>query len=233
MPNVTGTWVVFDLDGTLVDSRPEITVAMKHAWRTVVDDVAFPDDRFRIGPPLADTIAALAPHLELEKREAIAAAFRTSYDASDFSATPPYPGIADVVDALQARGTKLAVATNKRRGPTLAILDRWFPGRFAHVACVDGVFPDDGTRPDANGGPAYMIKAAMLGWLARQAQASIVMIGDTATDIAAARTAGSAVVAVTWGYEDEASLATAAPDKLVRDAAGLFAALERLALENS
>lgn len=227
-----GSLVAFDLDGTLVDSRPEITVAIELAWRAVIgDEVTFPRDRFRIGPPLADTIAVLAPDLDEPKRSAIAARFRSHYDASDFSATPPYPGIEELVHTLGARQARLGVATNKRRDPTLAILARWFPARFPHVACVDGVFPDDGTRPNENVGLPHLIKAEMMRWLDRQGEKprATILVGDTTGDIAAARAAGARVVAVTWGYEEETALAAARPDELVREVAELLPALERLA----
>jgi phosphoglycolate phosphatase len=210
--------IVFDLDGTLVDSAPEIRAALEHAWEVVVGrEVPFPQERFRIGPPLLDTIAAFAPRLEPAQRDAIAAAFRVRYDASDFSGTRPYPGVLEVLEALAARGASLAVATNKRRAPTLAILERWFAGRFPRVACLDGVSPEDGTVPGD--------KASMLRWLTAGAAAGAVLVGDTPGDVSAARAVGARAVAVTWGYEDAGTLAATRPDHLVHDAASLLEAL--------
>jgi phosphoglycolate phosphatase len=213
--------IVFDLDGTLVDSARDIVAAMEHAWSAVVTGTEFPRDRFRIGPPLAETIASLAPALDQEGRSAMAAAFREHYDASDFSQTLPYSGIREAIAALAARGERLCIATNKRRIPTLAIVERWFPDRFERVACIDGVWPDDGTSPGA--------KTAMLGWLGRHAGPglhSAVMVGDTLGDVAAARAVGVRSIAVTWGYEDASSLAAAGPDELVHDVRSLLAALD-------
>src|SRR4051794_36134167 len=120
--------VVFDLDGTLVDSRPEIASTMEDAWRDVLPGRAFPRERLRIGPRLDDTIAELGPDLDPGLRGSIAGEFRRRYDASDFSRTVPYAGIAGVLQALVSRGLACSVATNKRRTPTLAILSRWFSG---------------------------------------------------------------------------------------------------------
>lgn len=203
--------VIFDLDGTLVDSADEIREAMSHAWRTVVGDRPFPADRIRLGPPLAEMIAALDPSIAPREQRAMFDAFRARYDASDFSRTLPYPGIDRVLDAAG----RCRLATNKRLSPTLAIVGRWFPTRFDRIACSDGVRPEDGTRPAT--------KAEMFAWLAADEPA--VVVGDTAGDVAAARKAGMRVVAVTWGYGDVAELAAARPDATVDGVEALIAAL--------
>src|SRR5437667_6899493 len=173
--------VIFDLDGTLVDSAPEIADALQRAWSEALPDARFPNEKMRIGPTLEETIALLDPALGQGEREAVSAAFKRRYDASDFSLTTPYSGIDGVLDALASRGVPCGLATNKRRVPTLAIAERWFPDRFRRIACTDGVWPDDGTRPRT--------KPAMVEWLARGARPGVVMVGDTASDVAAAREA--------------------------------------------
>lgn len=211
--------IVFDLDGTLVDSSGEIVAAMDQAWVAVVGDQPFPRERLAIGPPLSDMISRLGPTLTSEQRDRIGAAFRARYDTSDFSATRPYEGIVEAVGTLAAQGHRLCIATNKRRTPTLAILARWFPGRFERVACPDGVWPEDDTVPAT--------KERMLVWLrAVSGGCSLTMVGDTTGDIRAARAAGARSIAVTWGYENSAALATARPDSLVDDVASLCLALQ-------
>jgi phosphoglycolate phosphatase len=209
--------IVFDLDGTLVDSAPEIVAAMEASWHEVVGG-PFPTAAFRIGPPLLAIVRALGPELDAAQQERIAAAFRARYDASDFDRTVPYAGVREALEELAGRGERLAVATNKRWAPTRLILARRFPGRFPHVACVDGVSPDDGTRPGD--------KPAMLRWLMRALPAErVILVGDTSGDVAAARAVGARAVAVTWGYEASASLSAARPDALVHDVPSLLAAL--------
>jgi phosphoglycolate phosphatase len=216
---MTRVLIVFDLDGTLVDSKPEILAAMRRAWSDVLGP-SEPFPAFRIGPPLDPMVAAAAPSLPAERRAEVISAFRSHYDGSDWSATQPYPGILELLERLGAGGEELAVATNKRRGPALGVLNRWFPGRFRLVACSDGVSPDDGTVPGS--------KAATLAWLLRrtgaEARASV-LVGDTVADIEAARTAGMRSVAVLWGYEGEPELLLAKPDAVAADAETLARAL--------
>ena len=120
-----------------------------------------------------------------------------------------------LLDSLASRGVPCCVATNKRLLPTLAIVRRWFPSRFARIACSDGVFPDDGTKPAS--------KRAMIQWLSAGGRA--VMVGDMPADVEAARAAGLPSVAVTWGYGDPRALTAARPDAIV-DAAEALAGLD-------
>lgn len=200
--------IVFDLDGTLVDSAPEIVSAMEHAWGTL-EKAPFPRDRFRIGPPLMDIMKDLGAR----DPAAVATAFRARYDASDFSGSPPFAGIVDLVAELQRRAP-IAVATNKRSAPTHKILARWFPDRFARVATIDLIDAEPGTYS----------KADMLRKLG-----AAVLVGDTVGDIRSAREAGVRVVAVTWGYDPRETLEKAGPDEVVSDPIRLLETLNRTA----
>jgi phosphoglycolate phosphatase len=198
--------IVFDLDGTLVDSASEIVDAMEYAWLQH-ETAPFPRARFRIGPPLMEIIHDLGA----AKPEVLAAAFRARYDASDFSASKPFPGILDVLDRLARSSRRVAVATNKRWAPTEKLLARWFAGRFARVACSDAL----------DGVPGKYAKAAMV-----KALGGTVLVGDTVADMAAAREANVRAVAVSWGYDPRDALEKSRPDALVADAAALFSALQ-------
>jgi phosphoglycolate phosphatase len=209
--------VIFDLDGTLVDSAAEIVGTLHAAWQEIFPGRAFPESRLAIGPPLDATLAALDPGLDPQMRAALAASFRARYDRSDYARTLPYPGVPEILDALTERGDRCHLATNKRRTPSLAIAARWFPGRFASVACSDGVWPDDGTRPAG--------KSAMIDWILRGGdRASATFVGDTTEDVSAGRACGVRTIAVSWGY-GAAALREAKADVTAGDAAALSAAL--------
>lgn len=193
--------IAFDLDGTLVDSAPDIIAAMQRAWAEV-ESTAFPGPRFRIGPPLLEMVRELgAVH-----PDAVAAAYRRIYDDSDFSTTLPYAAVAEILGSLG----RIAIATNKRELPTKKIVARWFSGRFDRIACSDAV----------DGVAGRYSKAAML-----RAIGASVLVGDTVGDVRAAREAGVRVVAVTWGYEAPELLAAAQPDALVHEPRALVSLL--------
>lgn len=198
--------IVFDLDGTLVDSAPEIVAAMEQAWSTL-EKAPFPRERFRIGPPLMDIMRDLGA----ADPAAVATAFRARYDASDFSGSPPFAGVVDLVAELQRRAP-IAVATNKRAAPAHKILKRWFPERFARIATIDLIDAVPGTYS----------KADMLRTLG-----AAVLVGDTVGDIRSAREAGVRIVAVTWGYDTAETLEKAGPDALVSDPSALLEALSQ------
>lgn len=198
--------IIFDLDGTLIDSAPEIVAAMEHAFRLVVPGRPFLREAFPIGPPLLESIGHLTS--DEDERDAIAAAFRERYDASDFEQTVAFPGVDDMLATLASTGRTVAIATNKRWAPTRIILAKRFPGRFPTIACVDRVEPDDGTYPGSKGG--------MLAWFARRfPDMPLTMVGDAPSDILAGRSVSARTVGVTWGYSSRASLEEAGPDVLV------------------
>lgn len=197
--------ILFDLDGTLVDSASEIESCMMHAW-SLVRETPFPRERLLIGPPLPALIDALMPAADPKDREIFATAFKAKYDASDYTLTQPFPGIAAMLDDLRARQIPLGVATNKRRKPSVRILERWLPNRFDIVMCGDDGLPS---------------KTAMIQKIA----ATKALVGDTAADIEAAKAAGVRSIAVSWGYESMEALKKAAPDALATTVAELANAL--------
>ncbi|MGZ3420753.1 MAG: HAD family hydrolase [Polyangiales bacterium] len=201
--------VVFDLDGTLVDSIGDVRRALRDAWSHCVPGAEFPEERLRIGPPLDRLIAALDPTLDEAARARLATEFRARYDRCGFEETTPYHGVERILEALGRRGVPCHVATNKRRVATEAIVHRRFPGRFASVSCL---------------GPPFASKADMLRSVVAAgglSSARVAMIGDTAEDVAAAKDAGARAIAVTWGYGDTSELLAASPDHVAHDAATL------------
>ncbi len=196
--------VVFDLDGTLVDSLEEILAS----FRFVLTGAGLPvpdDARLRswIGLPLAETFARLAPP---EAVAELTAAYRRHYLARLGHRTRPYPGVPERLAELRAAGFGLAVATTKRSGPAKTLLERvGLLGFFDHVQGTDEGMP---AKPDPE-----VVRRAVAG----AGGAGVAMVGDTVHDVAAARAAGLAAYAVTWGAGRAEALAAAGADRVAPD----------------
>lgn len=199
--------VVFDLDGTLLDSAPDILEELGRALATAGVECGARFTRADIGPPIADMLERAGVALEEAQRRAVVGAFRERYDVSAYPGTRPYDGAVECVAALRARGLTLGVATNKPLVPTRRLLDRWFPGAFVDCVCVDSL-------PDRR-----LSKEEMLRELSRRhglEPAASIMVGDGAADLRAGRALGWRTVAALYGYGDPASLHAEAPDWSIR-----------------
>jgi phosphoglycolate phosphatase len=209
--------VVFDLDGTLLDSAPDILEELGRALAAAGVEGAVRFTRADIGPPIAEMLARAGVPLDEAQLRNVVGAFRERYDVSTYPGTRPFDGAGECVAALRARGVTLGVATNKPAVPTRRLLDRWFPGAFADCVCVDSL-------PDRR-----LSKEEMLRELSRRhglAPAASIMVGDAASDLRAGRALGWRTVAALYGYGDAASLHAEAPDWSIRSIPELLPLLE-------
>lgn len=188
--------VVFDLDGTLVDSAPDIAVAINAAFAPL-GAPAFPVATVRGfvggGAVVAVERAAKAAGLALDG-EAKAAALGRFYAALEEASRHGqglYPGARGLLDGLRARRVRLALATNKAEPIThVALAALGIAGYFESVV---GLVDGGPRKPD----PAMLLKAlAPLG----VSPADAVMIGDSHADVEAAKAAGMRVIAMSYGY---------------------------------
>ena len=213
---------VFDIDGTLVDSRASILQAATEAAR----DLGLPDphyDRVRqiVGLSLPHALAVLEPDLgpaELERfTEAFRASFGRMFDAGHEE--PLYPGAMETLRRLHRDGWRLSLATGQnRRGVARNLMREGWGELFVSSHCAE----DGPGKPD----PA-MLRAAMAA--AGADAASTIMIGDTAHDIAMALNAGVRPQGVGWGFHTpEEQIAAGAPH-VATDFADLEVALDRFA----
>lgn len=190
--------VIFDLDGTLLDTGPDLVDSLNHAIGTVglapfeADDVGHlvgQGARVMIRRALSDRGVAESETLINRLQEA----FLAHYAAGIPGRSAPYPGVADALDRLAAAGMALAVCTNKHEALARRLLEALaFAPRFAAITGGDSFSV---RKPDA-GHILETIRVA--GADGRPA----VMIGDSINDIAAARAAGIASIAVTFGFSD-------------------------------
>lgn len=208
--------VLFDFDGTLIDSAPGILASFGAALRATGLTPAVPLSAALIGPPLAKTAATLVGRDDPDAVQALVAAFRADYDAAGYRATTVYDGVPGMLAALGAAGIALHIVTNKRIAATRRILDHlgWTP-RFA------GIYALDALQPAAPHKPALVAEVLRR---ERLVAATSWMVGDSAEDRRSAEINGLRFFGAGWGYGAAAAGdgALTAPAQLVR-AAGLAA----------
>lgn len=213
---------VFDLDGTLIDSQGSIVAAMTAAW--AAHGLGRPDPaevRKMIGLPLIEGIARLAPDQPAERHQAL----RESYSAEwlRMGATgdlddPLFPGALEALDALDAAGWLMGIATGKSRRGLDRVLDgRGWAGRFVTVQTSD--------IPPGKPHPAMLLRAISE---TGTEPAATAMIGDTTFDIEMARAAGAYAIGVAWGYHATDDLRTAGAHTVIETFAELPRTLEDL-----
>ena len=203
--------IVFDWDGTLVDSTALIAGALRNACAAIGCPVPSETDaRFVIGLGLADALAHVAPGLDAHEQRALLGHYRTHYLDGE-AAIPLFDGAYAMLEELDAAGYLLGVATGKTRvGLDRALAAKGLAGRFHATRCADEGFPKP--HPD-------MLRVVM-DRLAVQ-PAETLMIGDTTHDLDLARNAGAHAVAVAYGAHDVEGLRSRSPLALVHSLAEL------------
>lgn len=208
--------VIFDLDGTLVDSAPDILDALQVAIEQAGIRPAVPLSTAIIGPPVREMLKILGAGAAPEQVEHAVRAFRSHYDSCGMPRTLPYPGIAECVQALLSAGCRVFVATNKPANPTQMLLDRHFPAMVSGSCCVDSIV---GKRLE---------KLEMLRQLADRyviAPPSAVIVGDGVSDLRAGKALGCRTLAALYGYGSAESLRSESPDWAVQSPSGILECL--------
>lgn len=198
--------VIFDVDGTLVDSQADIVAAMSHAFARAEREAPTREAILSIvGLSLDRAIALLAPDLEAGMQDRMVEWYKDAYVAlraeiGAAQSSPLYPGAREVLEALNAQPeTLLGVATGKsRRG-----LDKLLEGHgLERMFITQQVSDHHPSKPHPS-----MIRAALSETGLEPHQA--VMIGDTSFDMEMAAAAGVAGIGVGWGYHPRESLGAA------------------------
>lgn len=197
--------LIFDLDGTLVDSLHGIAASVNHALHqgghathSLAAVQGFIGNGARILLERAAPVGADESLLLILEES-----FKSHYDVSWPDGTLPYAGITSMLETLQDLGHPLAVLSNKPHPFTETIVARIFPGiRFTQVL---GQRPGIHHKPD----PAGAVEIAESFGLA---PTDCVVVGDSTMDIETAKNAAMKSIAVTWGFQDHAKLTAAGAD---------------------
>ena len=206
--------IFFDLDGTLLDTLPDIHAnlndTLQHFGYPLVD---LERTRAYIGDGARRLVERALP-AGAENLDACLAYFRENYGKCGNVLTQPYEGALAFLARARAAGFRLAVITNKPQAATVRAVEQFFPDTFDFVAGDSGAFP---VKPD----PALTRYAALT---LRVAPRECCFVGDGETDVLTAKNAGMRGVAALWGYRSKEQLSGAG----ARLFAGSFEALENL-----
>jgi phosphoglycolate phosphatase len=202
--------IVFDLDGTLVDTAPDLVDALNAILgREGLPPIGYNAARLMIGGGARRMIES---GLKSEGRPIVAreldrmlADFIAHYSAHIADRSRPYPGLDQALDDLAQAGIRFAVCTNKLERLSRLLLDAL--GLSARFAAICGQDTFGVQKPD----PAMLMRTI---GAAGGAPERAVMVGDSGTDIATARAAGIPIVAVDFGYS-ERPVAELGPDRII------------------
>lgn len=198
--------VIFDLDGTLLNTLGDLTAAVNHGLSAYGLPLCTPSQvRTYVGDGVRELIArACPPHTDETTREGVLAAYLPYYAAHHADCTAPYDGVMELLDALRDAGVSIAVVSNKHDAGVQALCARFF-GDYLTLA-VGG----DGTRPLKPAPDGILYALERLGVEPTAAW----YVGDSAVDVVTARAAGVRCAAVTWGFQDAPRLAAENPQLL-------------------
>ena len=224
MKNGSPAAVLFDLDGTLIDTTDLILASCRHTF----------DRHLKAGcPPRAALIATFGRSLpesllELAVAEGapdapafaveMLATYRAHNDEHHDALIRPFPGVPAMLRSLRRSGLRLGVVTSKREGSARRGLARFALERYFDI----GVFHDDTVRHKPH--PAPLVEAARrLDLPARE----VLYVGDSVHDVAAGAAAGMRTIAAAWGPFARADLEAARPDRIADTPAEVVAVVGR------
>ena len=186
--------IIFDLDGTLVDSAEDLRAALN----TLLSELRLrPIEANEIKGMIGDGVlklverALVATKGDPEQRDFLLPRFLALYQANPAALTRCYPGVLETLDALRRKGFRLAVVTNKPVFATRKILEALSLAKFFPVVVGGDSLPQ--RKPD----PAQLLEAA------QQLDVNVdqtLMVGDNIHDVEAAHAAGMRCIAVSYGY---------------------------------
>lgn len=205
---------IFDLDGTLLDTMPDLVEVTNQALR----ELGFPPRTTEeihsfVGLGARTLMYQAVPENtpQAEADEALAH-WKKLYPEIGFRLTKPYPDMVETLHELKSRGVKLGVLSNKYEGGVLDVVPRFLPGLFDVMHGESDEIP---RKPD----PTGLLRSI------KEAGATperTVYIGDSGTDMEVAKRAGAYALGVSWGYNPADSLRDAGADAIIDGARELL-----------
>jgi len=186
--------VIFDLDGTLIDSSSSILSSLKTALHNASLSPIHPLGYNLIGPPLTQIISGILAPQHHSRIPEVIEFFKLHYDNHGYLGTTVYPGVIDVLVQLKQKNMEMYIATNKRITPTLKILNQ-----FGLVEFFKDVYSLDCFKPSASN------KSTMLSNIKNilnPPHSDFIYVGDRIEDAQAAYENKIHFYLASWGYGD-------------------------------
>ncbi|KAA6349938.1 Phosphoglycolate phosphatase [termite gut metagenome] len=205
-------FIIFDLDGTLLNTIADLAQSTNHALCKLGFPV-HPEDSYHlmVGNGINKLFERALP--ENEKTEAnilrLRSEFIPHYNEHNTDKTNPYPGIVELLQALQERGKQIGVASNKYHAATQKLILHYFPA--INFTAVLG--QQEGVAPKPN--PAIVYKLIQTAEVSKD---EVLYVGDSGVDMQTAKNSGVTSCGVTWGFRPRAELEEYYPDFMVSEA---------------
>ncbi|MES2836968.1 MAG: HAD family hydrolase [Bacteroidota bacterium] len=196
--------IIFDLDGTLIDSKLEVLSTYKKVISEIAPSQKFDETNIDYGANLNSVLSSIYKN-ETEKIAQAKQLFVSSYDNSNYDDALLYSGVIDVLTYLKSKNYNLFIATNKRNTPTIKLLETKKLTRF-----FTGIIGNE-IEPGVSINKTKMIELLK----AKHLFTSGFMIGDTIGDIEAGINNNLDTIAVLYGYGTLAELANLKPNYII------------------
>jgi len=189
----TKNWI-FDFDGTLVDSAPSVKICYEKVTKNIAPQRIEIVKKLQIGPTLAETAKEILGQEFLHKHADFISQFKYEYNQILLSQTNSYKSINEVLKELKFRGDKIAIATNKRKDPTLKIIKHLKWGDyFSWVACVN---PENNKIKNKS----ELVKSILTNEIDFQKS---FFVGDTLNDAQCAKDNKLKFIKASYGYSEK------------------------------
>ncbi len=212
--------VIFDLDGTLLNTIADLAAATNQALARL-GYPTHPESAYLrfVGNGIMKLFERALPggQRNAEQVQRMRDLFVPYYNAHGADLTRPYDAITGVLEQLQARGIKLAVASNKYQAATEQLIKHYFP--HIHFEAVLGQQDGRPTKPD----PLFVEEILQRTGVAKS---DTLYVGDSDVDMQTARNSGVAACAVTWGFRTREELAAYQPTYLIDTPADILTCVD-------
>ena len=200
---------IFDLDGTIADTAFDIIDSLKQAIINAGCYYESIDKKLNvnlIGPPIREILKNIDANIDKETVECIVENFRHIYDNNQYHNTMLYDGIFELLNSLKQNNKKLFIATNKPQKPSLRIMEMLgMKDYFSEIVCIDSI--------TAVSSKQNMVEYLISRWGLDTEKT--IMIGDSESDITAAKNNSIKCIAILSGYGARENIKCLCPDHVI------------------